>query len=77
MTIQRSELVEGFADSIGMAKAEETIDRAIDAVGVSDAKSFTEDEASRVLDYIADEDDEADTLTAVSANTVKTQVVYT
>lgn len=76
MTIERSELVSGFADSIGMTKAEETVDRAVDAVGVSHKQTLTEDEASEILDYIANEDAEADTLTAVSANTVKTQVVY-
>ncbi|RXK47802.1 hypothetical protein [Halorientalis pallida] len=75
MTYERSELILAFADSIGQAKAEDAVDRAAHAVGVGSRESFSEDEAGELLDYLA-EDDEADTLTSVSANTVKTQLLH-
>lgn len=77
MTIQRSEVVSKFADGIGVKKAEETLDRAVEAVDIRDKKSWTEDEVAEMLNYIMNEDSEADMLTTVSANTVKTQLRIT
>lgn len=75
MTIQRSELVSKFANGIGVKKAEETITRAANAVNITDKKSLNKDEVAEILNYITDEDSKADTLTTVSANTVKTQLL--
>lgn len=76
MSIERSKIVSKFAESIGQAKAESTIDRAASELGFGQKDTFSDDEAGQLLDYIAEDDEDVDTLTSVSANTVKTQLVY-
>lgn len=75
MSVHRDELVDEFADSIGKKKAESVIDDASRTVGLRHKGELAEDEAEQLLDHISDAEG-VDTLTRVTANTVKTQVIY-
>ncbi len=77
MPIQRSEVVSKFADGIGVKKAEETLSRAARALDIRDKETLDESEVAEILNYIMNEDSEADMLTTVSANAVKTQLRIT
>jgi hypothetical protein len=76
MSIERSGIVARFAESIGQAKAETAVDGAASDVGLRQKDTLSDDEAGTLLDYVVEEDDDADTEVCVSANAVKAQLVY-
>lgn len=71
--MRHTELIDQLADSIGKAKAKGALQRAADRTGIQLVGTLSGDEAHRLLEFVAD-DDESGTLTTVSANTVRTQL---
>lgn len=73
MTLQRRELLNRLADSIGKSKAQDALQRAASQTGIRLSGELSKDEAFEILESIA-EDDESGTLTTVSANTAMTHI---
>lgn len=73
MQLQKHQIVDGLSEAVGEQKAEQLIKRATAEAGVRRQRSFEKDEALRLIDQIATDDD-ADTMVRVSANTLKTQI---
>lgn len=71
--MQHTGLIDQLANSIGKAKAKDALEHAADRTGIQLAGELSDNEAHELLELIA-EDDESDTLTTISANTVRTQL---
>lgn len=73
MGIERRRLVRTFSETVGEERAETLVSKATTAVGVSERRELSTEEAMDVADHIASADD-TDSLVRVSANTLKTRI---
>lgn len=73
MSVNNTDLVDAFSDSVGQGKAEDIVETAADTAGVGAKRNYSKDEALAVADAVGDLDD-VSRFVRISANTVKTRI---